>query len=449
MQRWNYLKEIVIKEKMMQKSNVKNNEKEALIRVFQRMQNGDADAFNDFYMMTEQYMHYVANINCSNKNIIEDIVQEAYLDVYRKCQTLKDLNAIKSWLGVVVRNRALELGAKESKTVLLNDESDFILDEVEESDHLMLPAESMDDKETQRLIANIIDQLPYMQKMAIIECEYNNLKTREVAELYGISENTVKSNRRYAKAFIKKEVEKLAKEHNTKLYSVSMAPVLYLVLRNSIAELPKTAMAPALKAATISAATTTAGTATKAGTVAKAGTTAKAASAKAVGTKILAGVVGATVIGSGVAANNTYKNSKVKKAVETIEEAFNEHDNDVLKELLAADVRTLVEQYEINIAKDPDKKILTFLNEGWGDDVIEFNVIDIDRKGNVAYVSCECIYDRGYETTSNGILQFVNEEGWKLELDERTQKLMVDATSWNMDFDLYKAIINEFDLSKE
>ena len=208
------------------------SEKEKLVKAFIEFRNGNNDAFAEVYTLTQKYSYYVAKGICKNEALTEDVVQDAYISIYEKANTVKDPNSVKTWISMIVANTAKNAIKRESKITPVSgsydsddeDVSESIFGNIEETDTLLLPEGAMENKETQRLIGEILDKLPTMQKMVIIECEYNELKTREVAEVYGIPEGTVKTLRSKAKKFIKKEVENLYTQHNTKLYSVPMVP---------------------------------------------------------------------------------------------------------------------------------------------------------------------------------------------------------------------------------
>lgn len=389
------------------------SEKEKLVKAFIEFRNGNNDAFAEVYTLTQKYSYYVAKGICKNEALTEDVVQDAYISIYEKANTVKDPNSVKTWISMIVANTAKNAIKRESKITPVSgsydsddeDVSESIFGNIEETDTLLLPEGAMENKETQRLIGEILDKLPTMQKMVIIECEYNELKTREVAEVYGIPEGTVKTLRSKAKKFIKKEVENLYTQHNTKLYSVPMVPVLYMVIRSSIMEMPKVAMPTAIT-----------------GLIAGKDTIAKTATSvvkktKALAVKVGAGITSVAVIGGGIA---LYNGNGVKKTVQSFEKACNAHENEKLYDCFDDDIKEFLETNNINLAGNKDDT--NEYDAGFLDNVsikdIKITVKDIEKEDDIAYVLCS--YSTETDTNiAEGYLRLIKDGKWKLDMSNQ------------------------------
>ena len=84
----------------------------------------------------------------------------------------------------------------------------------------------MDYRETKRLVQEMIDDLSDDQRMAIVLHYMEYYSVKQIAEIMGCSEGTVKSRLNYGRKAIRDRVLLLEKQ-GTKLYCLPLAPFLY------------------------------------------------------------------------------------------------------------------------------------------------------------------------------------------------------------------------------
>ena len=89
----------------------------------------------------------------------------------------------------------------------------------------------MDQKETSRLVREILDTLPEDQRIVVGMYYYDQLSVSEIAEELECSENTVKSRLNYGRKKIQGKVLELEKK-GTKLYNLAPLPFFIWLLRN-------------------------------------------------------------------------------------------------------------------------------------------------------------------------------------------------------------------------
>lgn len=161
-------------------------------------------------------------------------MQETYITVNKKINTLKDKESVKSWINRIAINKANRYFEKNKREILLSEDGQGLFEAQLEKDEEFLPQELLDSKEKQRIIKDIIDNLPLEQKTAVYLYYFDELSLAEVAEDMQCSEGTVKSRLNYARKKIKSEVDTWEKK-GTKLYSTGI-PVLLLLLRSQLGD---------------------------------------------------------------------------------------------------------------------------------------------------------------------------------------------------------------------
>lgn len=206
-----------------------NNE---LAHYVEKLKLGDISAFEVIYNETNNQVYNLLYSYTKNQETSFDLMQETYLTVNNKIGTIKDPHTVKGWINRIAINKANRFFEKNKKEILLSEEGQALFETQLEGDEEFLPQEILDSKEKQKIIKDIIDNLPLEQKTAVYLYYFDELSLLEVAEDMKCSEGTVKSRLNYARKKIKAEVDTWEKK-GTKLYGTGV-PVLLLLLQNQL-----------------------------------------------------------------------------------------------------------------------------------------------------------------------------------------------------------------------
>ncbi len=195
-----------------------------------RFQNGDQNAFDTIYDQSKRYVYYTILKTTGDKDVADDILQETYLDVYKSLNQLQNPEAFKGWAVKIAQHKISRYYQKKNPELFSTEEEmDDAVYELTEEDTSALPEDAMINKEVQRLISEIIDELPENQRCAIISFYYNQMSIPEIAESMDVPENTVKTYLFRGKKKIKDGVLEIEKKHGTKLYALPIAGLLGLL----------------------------------------------------------------------------------------------------------------------------------------------------------------------------------------------------------------------------
>lgn len=210
-------------------------ERNQFIRCVEEFKNGDESKFEIIYLETNNKLYnYIFSLSDSlnNEDCIE-LVQDTYIQVNKKIDTLKDSKAFTSWMFMIAKNKTIRYLDKTKKEVLLSEDGQGIFELQYETDIDLLPQELLDSKENQRMILDILESLPKEQKEVIYLRYYNGLSVKQIAEKLNISDGTVKSRLNYGRKKIQVEVEALEKK-GTKLYGITGLPFIFFMLRYAL-----------------------------------------------------------------------------------------------------------------------------------------------------------------------------------------------------------------------
>ena len=210
---------------------VKNDELEDLVECAKQ---GKADAFEQLYNSTYRFVYFHAKSMTDDADEAWDLVQDTYMAVYRNLNTLRDSQRIKPWMSGIVYN----LGCKrlrQKKVYLLSEDEEYLLQEIEEEDRETLPEDAWDKKETEELIRQAVEQLPPLQRMAVIAYYYDEKKIEEIARDSECSEGTIKSRLNYARKYLKEHLSQKEKEMGVTLHGIT-GPILFYALHRMFQE---------------------------------------------------------------------------------------------------------------------------------------------------------------------------------------------------------------------
>ncbi len=134
----------------------------------------------------------------------EDIVEETLLRVWRRRDELSAVSSLEAYCLTVCRNLAVDAGRRPATANVPLDEAG---DEAIDTGHT--PEEGMAHDERMRLVGQLFDRLPEMQRTVMQLRDIEGLSYQEVAKVTGLTEANVKVTLFRARQRIKKEYERI------------------------------------------------------------------------------------------------------------------------------------------------------------------------------------------------------------------------------------------------
>ena len=201
-----------------------------------RLMEGRPDAYQNVYDLSKNYIYKIINDIVQNHHTTEDLMQETYLQIYRKIDTLKEPTAFYVWAGRIATNLTLRYVQKYRNEVAfaqVSEEEDTgtIFDRVQNDYEEFIPETVLHNTEQQRIIADILDGLSVEQKISVQYYYFEEMSVNDIAEEMQCSPGTVKSRLNYARKALKEAISKFEVANDVKLYSLASIPVFYFVFR--------------------------------------------------------------------------------------------------------------------------------------------------------------------------------------------------------------------------
>ena len=211
-----------------------------LEELVKRCRNHDEEAVTELINETKSSGFFVARMITGNDADAEEVLQNAYIKIFKNLDELKDDKKFIPWMKSVVEHEAYNYNnaAYKRHTVLLSemqsDDSRTIYEWADEKDTYR-PEKVMDNKAKSEILFEIMSSLPKEQRMTVYLHYFQHLRISEVARVMECQESTVKSRLKYARAEIKKLVLAFEKKEGIKLHSILPFPYfLYLIHASQI-----------------------------------------------------------------------------------------------------------------------------------------------------------------------------------------------------------------------
>jgi len=151
-----------------------------------RIQAGDGEAFETFYRQHSARIYTLASRMAGSAEDGEDLLQEIFLQAYRKLGSFKGDSALGTWLYRLALNHCLDY--VRSRQAKMNK-----LTETLDADPMLEPRAPRETPIARLDLERAIERLPDGCREAFVLHDVEGFDHKEVADLLGIAEGTSKS----------------------------------------------------------------------------------------------------------------------------------------------------------------------------------------------------------------------------------------------------------------
>lgn len=150
---------------------------------------GDATAFEGIVDQYGSLMLRTALMIVGDRDIAEDVVQDAFIQAWHHLSDLREANALRPWLMRIVVNQCISFKRRLARSTAfirqaLSDQETNIMAQVAD-DHKGRLERDWD-------LARSIESLPMKQRLVIVLHYYNGMTLPEMSQALQMSENTLK-----------------------------------------------------------------------------------------------------------------------------------------------------------------------------------------------------------------------------------------------------------------
>ncbi|TCK62613.1 RNA polymerase sigma factor [Seleniivibrio woodruffii] len=170
--------------------------------IIEKVLAGDSQAF-EMLILKYQSKLFATSMNVvKNRELAEDIVQEAFMKAFMKLDSLKNREQFYPWLKRIALNIALNHFEKEKRVMDVenDDEETSFFDNIGSGES---PEELTLKEELHRYVRNYVDSLPDKLRVVIVLREVEDMSYEEIADMMNIPLGTVRSRLFNARQIIK------------------------------------------------------------------------------------------------------------------------------------------------------------------------------------------------------------------------------------------------------
>lgn len=163
-----------------------------------------------FKVLIDKYTNSIYNFSARfvGRDYASDITQDVFVKVWKNIKKFdKSKSSFKTWVFTITRNTITDY-LRKKKTInfsSLDDEDGSFEDNIE--DEANLPSEIVLKLEDEKILNNLIDQLPNNYKEVLILYYQEDMTFAEIGELLNKPLNTVKSHHRRALIALREKLD--------------------------------------------------------------------------------------------------------------------------------------------------------------------------------------------------------------------------------------------------
>jgi RNA polymerase sigma-70 factor (ECF subfamily) len=157
-------------------------------QVMVRVQDGSTAAFEVLYDRYCDRAYRVARSVCRDDGRAQEVVQEAFISIWRSRASYEDRGQVAAWVLSIVRHRAIDTARRHGPHAA-HRASEDVLQTARAPDRL---AEQVADRAQARDLLSVLARLPEAQREVITLAFYGQLTHLEIAEHLNLPLGTVK-----------------------------------------------------------------------------------------------------------------------------------------------------------------------------------------------------------------------------------------------------------------
>jgi RNA polymerase sigma-70 factor (ECF subfamily) len=141
---------------------------------------GDKAAQSTLYNISNKQVFYTCLGIVKNETDAEDIMQDVYMTVFQKLDTLSDPNSFQAWVNRIAVTRCMNF-VKKCRNISLDEELEENNREIVDEE-LVLPDDYVSDKAKAQILQGIINEkLSDVQRETILMYYFHEMKVEDIA----------------------------------------------------------------------------------------------------------------------------------------------------------------------------------------------------------------------------------------------------------------------------
>jgi len=183
-----------------QKKNKTLNSDSDDLTDIEKIRRGEVEAFTVLFRKYYEPLYQFAGYFVDDPQTAENIVQDVFVKIWTNREKLFIQSSPRSYLYKAVKNHAFNFLRREKSMVSTSELSEY------RDQQYKSPEDELINKEFYEAVHQSIEKLPPKCRQIYVMKRYDNLSYTEIAEILGISINTVKTQMKRAIKYLRKQL---------------------------------------------------------------------------------------------------------------------------------------------------------------------------------------------------------------------------------------------------
>ena len=198
---------------------------EHLERLICKAQSNKDLYFDELYRYLWPHLYYVVFALVKNDQDTQDLMQQTFLSIFNKLDTIRDPRAGFAWANTIAVNNARTHMKKANSKVVVEDSYEELSvdpaadssrvpfsEELRETQGATQPETRLEGRERSKLIFDLISDLPTNLREILLLYYYQELSTKEIAAVLNVTLSTVTTRLHRARLRIKRDIKNSSEE---------------------------------------------------------------------------------------------------------------------------------------------------------------------------------------------------------------------------------------------
>lgn len=153
--------------------------------VWHQFKNGSQSSLTFIYRNNVHSLFNYGRQFTSNRELVKDAIHDVFIDIIHSRERLSSTDSIRFYLLKSLRNKIVKLLSKRSREIQAEHDMSYGIFQVAVSHEITLIHKQLD-IEKQQIIQEKLNELPVLQREAILLYFYEGMKYAQIAEILGV-----------------------------------------------------------------------------------------------------------------------------------------------------------------------------------------------------------------------------------------------------------------------
>ena len=179
--------------------------------------NGNNNAFRFLVSKYQKLVLHVVGRMVQQNDEVEDICQEVFIKVFKTLKRFRGESKLSTWIATIAYNTAITHIRKQTRRgeVSYSEKPALIGKEIDSS----LNQERFEKEEAKKYLLQMIESLPVHYRTVLTLFHLEEFSYKEIEEITGMPEGTIKSYLSRARKLLKGKIEKVARIEQTNIFA--------------------------------------------------------------------------------------------------------------------------------------------------------------------------------------------------------------------------------------